>query len=101
MALLNPLAALVISFILLAVMLYKRVAIGVALFFSALLMGILSMTLTDVFSVLAETSVDPITLSLVLVTFGIMILSLLYKETRLLEMLSQSFGGLFKNPKLV
>ncbi len=82
-------------------MLYKRVAIGVALFFSALLMGILSMTLIDVFSVLAETSVDPITLSLVLVTFGIMILSLLYKETRLLEMLSQSFGGLFKNPKLV
>jgi len=101
LALLNPLAALAVSFIFLAVMLYRRVSLGIALSFSAIVMGILSMNLIDVFSVLVVTSVDSITVSLVLVTFGIMWLSLLYKETQALETLSKSFGGLLKNPKLI
>lgn len=101
MALLNPLAALAVSFIFLAVMLYRRVSLGIALSFSAIVMGILSMNLIDVFSILVVTTVDSITVSLVLVTFGIMWLSLLYKETQALETLTKSFGGLLKNPKLI
>ncbi len=67
-------------------------------------MGLLSMELADVVGVhgiLAETTVDPVTVSLVLVTFEIMVLSVLYKETRALESLSLSFRGLLKNPKLI
>jgi len=101
LALLNPLAALAVSFIFLAVMLYRRVSLGIALSFSAIVMGILSMNLIDVFSILVVTTVDSITVSLVLVTFGIMWLSLLYKETQALETLTKSFGGLLKNPKLI
>jgi hypothetical protein len=101
LALLDPLVALAVSFILLAVMLYRRISIGVALVFSALVIGFLSMNPIDVSRVLLETSVNPVTISLVLVTFGIMLLSLLYKETQTLETLSKSFGGLLKNPKLV
>ncbi len=100
MALLDPLAALSISFVLLAVMLYKRVSIGIALVFVAMVMGLLSMNPVNALKALAETSVDPTTISLVLVTFGIMLLSLLYKETQALETLSKSFSGLLKNSKL-
>lgn len=101
MALLGPLAALTISFVLLAVMLYKRVSIGIALVLAAMVMGVLSMNPVRVLTVLVETSVDPIAISLVLVTFGIMLLSLLYKETQALETLSKSFSGLLKNSKLI
>lgn len=101
MALLGPLAALTISFVLLAVMLYKRVSIGIALVLAAMVMGVLSMNPVRVLTVLVETSVDPIAISLVLVTFGIMLLSLLYKETQALETLSKSFSGLLKNSKFI
>jgi len=99
--LLDPLIALVVSFILLAAMLYKRVSIGIALVSSAIILSLLSMNPTDVVRVFFETTIDPITGSLVLVTFGIMLLSLLYKETQTLESLSRSLSGILKNPKLI
>ena len=101
MVLLDPLIALVVSFILLAAMLYKRVSIGIALVSSAIILSLLSMNPTDVVRVFFETTIDPITGSLVLVTFGIMLLSLLYKETQTLESLSRSLSGILKNPKLI
>lgn len=101
MALLEPLLALAASFSLLAFMLYRRVSIGITLVSTAVVMSLLSMDLIDVARVLVETTIDPITITLVSVTFGIMLLSLLYKETRTLESLSRSFGGLLKKPKLI
>jgi len=101
LVLLDPLIALVVSFILLAAMLYKRVSIGIALVSSAIILSLLSMNPTDVVRVFFETTIDPITGSLVLVTFGIMLLSLLYKETQTLESLSRSLSGILKNPKLI
>lgn len=100
----DPLVALVVSFTVLGIMLFKRVSIGVALVCAGLIMGLLSMELADVIGVhgiLAQTTVDPVTVSLVLVTFEIMVLSVLYKETRALESLSTSFRGLLKNPKFI
>lgn len=101
MGLLDPLVALLFSFMLLALMLYKRVSIGVALVSSAFVLSLLSMDLMEVTDVLVETTRDSITISLVLVTLGIMLLSLLYKETAALESLSKSFSGLLRHPKLV
>ena len=99
--LLDPLVALVVSFIFLAAMLYKRVDIGVALVSSAIIMSLLSMGLVGIFKILIETTLNLLTISLVAVTFGIMLLSLLYKETQVLESLSKSLSGLLRNPKLV
>jgi hypothetical protein len=95
------LVALVISFILLAAMLYKRVSIGVALVSTAIILSLLAMNPTEIVGVFLETTTSPLTISLVLVTFGIMLLSLLYKETQALDALSRSFSGLLRNPKLV
>jgi integral membrane protein (TIGR00529 family) len=101
MVLLDPITALLVSFTLLGIMLYKRVSIGVTLVASSIAMSLLSMNLSDVATVFIETSLDPTTISLVLVTIGIMLLSQLYKETHTLDILSRSFGGLFRNPKFV
>lgn len=98
---LDPVTALVVSFILLAAMLYKRVSIGVTLVSTAIILSLLSINPTDIIRVFFETTIDPITISLVAVTFGIMLLSLLYKETQALETLSRSFSGILRNPKLI
>jgi integral membrane protein (TIGR00529 family) len=106
LALLSPMIALGISLVVLAVMLYKRVAIGVALTTAALLLSLLSLDLLneaathDVLRVILDTTRDPVTISLVAVIVGIMLLSLLYRETRFLDKLSQSFSGLVGNPRL-
>jgi integral membrane protein (TIGR00529 family) len=98
--------ALGISFIVLAVMLYKRITIGVALTSAALVLSFLSLDLVneagtpDVFGVIYDTTRDPVTISLVAVIVGIMLLSLLYRETQFLEKLSQSFSDLVGNPRL-
>ncbi|MCK4477369.1 DUF401 family protein [Candidatus Bathyarchaeota archaeon] len=101
LVLLDPVVALVASFVFLAVMLYKRVSIGVTLVSTAIIMSFLSMGLAGVFKVLVETTFNLLTISLVAVTWGIMLLSLLYRETKALESLSRSFSGLLKNPKLI
>jgi len=101
LALLSPLVALIVSFVFLAAMLFKRAGIGVTLVSTAILMSILSMELPQVGEAWVQTTSDPVTISLVSVTFGIMLLSLLYKETKAIEALSESFGGLLKNSKLI
>ncbi len=101
MALLSPLVALVVSFVFLAAMLFKRAGIGVTLVSTAIVMSLLSMELPQISQAWVETTLDPVTMSLVLVTLGIMLLSLLYKETKAIDSLSESFGGLLRNSKLV
>jgi hypothetical protein len=101
LVLVDPLVALVMSFILLAAILYKRVSIGVALVSTSIILSLLAMSSTEIVGVFLETTTSPLTISLVLVTFGIMLLSLLYKETQALDALSRSFSGLLRNPKLV
>ncbi len=101
MPLLDPLLTLVVSFIVLAVMLYRRISIGVTLVSCAIVMSVLTIDLPDVVWVFAETTGDLTTISLVTVTFGIGLLGLLYKETGMLINLSRSIGELLKNPKLV
>lgn len=99
--LLDPLLTLVVSFIVLAAMLYRRISIGVTLVSCAIVMSVLTIDLPDVVWVFAETTRDLTTISLVTVTFGIGLLGLLYKETGMLINLSRSIGELLKNPKLV
>ena len=101
MPLLDPLLTLVVSFIVLAAMLYRRISIGVTLVSCAIVMSVLTIDLPDVVWVFAETTRDLTTISLVAVTFGIGLLGLLYKDTGLLINLSRSIGELLKNPKLV
>lgn len=101
MPLLDPLVTLVVSFIVLAAMLYRRISIGVTLVSCAIVMSVLTIDLPDVVWVFAETTRDLTTISLVTVTFGIGLLGLLYKETGMLINLSRSIGELLKNPKLV
>ncbi|TET57551.1 DUF401 family protein [Candidatus Bathyarchaeota archaeon] len=101
MPLLDPLLTLVVSFIVLAAMLYRRISIGVTLVSCAIVMSVLTIDLPDVVWVFAETTRDLTTISLVTVTFGIGLLGLLYKETGMLINLSRSIGELLKNPKLV
>ena len=50
--------------------------------------------------VFLETSTSALTISLVLATFGIMLISQLYKETGLIGTMSQDFGRLLRNTKL-
>ncbi|MCK4435494.1 DUF401 family protein [Candidatus Bathyarchaeota archaeon] len=101
MPLLDPLLTLVVSFIVLAAMLYRRISIGVTLVSCAIVMSVLTIDLPDIVWVFAETTRDLTTISLVTVTFGIGLLGLLYKETGMLINLSRSIGELLKNPKLV
>lgn len=101
MPLLDPLLVLAVSFIVLAAMLYRRISIGVTLVSCAIVMSVLTIDLLDVVWIFAETTRDSTTIALVTVTFGIGLLSLLYKETGTLNSLSRSIGELLKNPKLV
>ena len=101
MPLLDPLLTLVVSFIVLAAMLYRRISIGVTLVSCAIVMSVLTIDLPDIVWVFADTTRDLTTISLVAVTFGIGLLGLLYKETGMLINLSRSIGELLKNPKLV
>ncbi len=101
MALLDPLAALIFSFAALAIMLYKRVSIATTLISTALVMAVLSMPPLDIIEAIYSTTIDQTTITLVMVTIGIMMLSLFYKETGALNSLSRSFSDIFRNPKLI
>ncbi|MBS7647786.1 MAG: DUF401 family protein [Candidatus Bathyarchaeia archaeon] len=106
MGLLDPVSAIVVSFCLLGVLLYKRVHLGVTLTATALVLALLALNWQNIPSIAYET-VDPstkdglLTLSVVLATFGIMWLSQLYKETGEITRLSESLSKLVKNPKIV
>ena len=101
MALLTPLAAVVVSFCFLGVMLYKRVSIGIALNVTAIILALLSLSWVEIPKLIYETTTDILTISVVLATFGIMLLSQLYSETGIINHLSKSLSGLIRNPKIV
>jgi len=101
LGLIHPLTALIVSFAFLGIMVYKRINLGVTLTFTAILLSVLSMELSEIPSVFLKTSTDTLTISLVSATFGIMLLSQLYKETGVINAMSQSLSDLMKNSKLV
>jgi integral membrane protein (TIGR00529 family) len=97
----NPGLAFVVSLGFLLVLLYKRVHIGITLNATALLLALLSVDWQNIPTVIYETTIDALTIAIVLATFGIMLLSQLYKETRIINNLSESASGLIKNSKIV
>jgi len=101
MGFVDPVIAIIVSLGFLAVLLYKRVNLGIVLNVTALLLALLALELTSIPRLIWETSVNLLTISVVLATFGIMLLSQLYKETGLINRLSESMGRLINNPKIV
>jgi len=97
----NPLTALIVSFCFLGVMIYKRVNLGITLNAAALLLALLVLDLPEIGNVIYETTISPLTISLVVATFGIMLLSLLYKETKVIDVLSESLSKMVNNSKLI
>jgi len=82
-------------------MLYKRVNLGITLVSTALVLSLLSLRLEEIPQILWQTTLDPITVSLVGASFGIMVLSQLYKETGAIDTLSNSLSEMIRKPKLV
>lgn len=101
MGFVEPLTAFVISFILLGILVYKRVGLGITLTLTAIVFGLLSLDSDGVAQVFHRTLLDRVTVSLVLATFGVMLLSLLYRETGLVTVLSRSLSQIVRNSKLV
>jgi len=97
----DPLTALIVSFCFLGVMIYKRVNLGITLNAAALLLALLVLDLPEIGNVIYETTLSPLTISLVVATFGIMLLSLLYKETKVIGVLSESLSKIVNNSKLI
>jgi len=98
---LEPLTAVIVSFCFLGVMLYRRVNIGITLNLTALLLALLSIDWLEIPTIIYETSVDLRTISVVFATFGIMLMSQLYKETKVINDLSESLSRIIKNSKIV
>lgn len=101
MSLINPLLVFAVSIALFVVLLYRRIGLGISLTLAAFLMSLLSLGIFETGTVLIETCVDPVTLTLVFASFFIMLLSLLYKETALVNVLTRSLGGFIKNSKVI
>jgi integral membrane protein (TIGR00529 family) len=97
----DPLTAIIVSFCSLGVMLYKRVNLGITLNATALILAFLSLDLWEIPLKIYDTSTDILTISVVLATFGIMWLSQLYKETGVINSLSESLSRIIKNSKIV
>jgi len=96
----NPLLVFAVSIVLFVVLMYRRVGLGVSLTLAAFLMSLLSLGISGTGTVLLETCIDPVTLTLVFASFFIMFLSRLYKETGLVNVLTMSLGGFIKNSKV-
>jgi len=97
----NPLLVFAVSIVLFVVLMYRRVGLGVSLTVAAFLMSLLSLGISGTGTVLLETCIDPTTLTLVFASFFIMLLSILYKETGLVNVLTRSLGGFIKNSKVI
>lgn len=106
MGFLDPFAAIIVSLAFLIVLLYKRVNLGIVLNATALLLALLALDWQQIPAVIYATT-DPSTLdgilaiSVVIATFAIMLLSQLYKETGMVNDLSDSMGRMINNPKAV
>jgi integral membrane protein (TIGR00529 family) len=101
LGLINPLIAILISIACLIIFLYKRLNLGIALTATAFVLAFLALDWTTIPGIVYQTSIDLPTVSVTLATFGIMFLSQLYKETGIINRLSESIGRLINNPKLV
>jgi len=106
LAILEPLPAIIISFCFLGIMLYKRVNLGITLNATALLLALLSVSWQEIPGIIYatvdyRTSEGLLTISVVLATFGVMLLSQLYKETGEINRLSENLSRIIKNPKAI
>ena len=106
MGLIDPLTALVASLGALVLMLIKRVRLGVALNATAMILALLSINVEDIPRVLYS-SVDPLTidgqlvLSITITSFGIMLLSQLYKDSGAMDSLNKSLKEVLRKPKAI
>jgi hypothetical protein len=102
----DPLAAIIASFCFLGIMLYKRVNLGITLNATALLLALLALEWQKIPKIVYAT-VDystyegQLAIATILATFGIMLLSQLYKETGVINRLSESLSRIIKNPKIM
>ncbi|MGD8506948.1 MAG: DUF401 family protein [Candidatus Bathyarchaeota archaeon] len=101
MGFVEPLLSFAVSFLLLGIMVYKRVSLGITLISAATVLSFLSLEVGTIANVFSKTTTDHVSISLVLATFGTMLLSQLYKETGLVKILSQSLSEILRNSKLV
>jgi integral membrane protein (TIGR00529 family) len=106
LGILDPTTAVIVSFCFLAILLYKRVNLGITLNATALLLALLSVPWQQIpgiiYATLDYTTSDGLlTISVVLATFGIMLLSQLYKETGEINRLSENLSKIIKNPKII
>lgn len=106
MGFVDPAVAIVTALCFLVVLLYKRVNLGIVLTATALFLAFLSLDWAEIPATVYRTT-DPsnfdgrLTISVVVATFAIMLLSQLYKETGMINRLSQSVGKIINNPKIV
>lgn len=101
MSLFNPLLIFAVSIILFLILLYRKVGLGISLTAVAFLMSLLSLGIDGTGTVLLETCRDNTTLSLVFASFFIILMSILYKETGLVDDLTRSLGAFIKNSKII
>lgn len=101
MGFVDPPIAIVVSLCFLILLLYRRVNLGITLNATALILALLALPWQDIPNVVFKTTVDLLTISVVLATFAIMWLSQLYKETGVINRLSESLSRIIKNPKIV
>ena len=97
----NPLIAFVIALAMFAFLLYKRVGLGISLSVTALLLGLLTLGLTQTLQTFLETLEDYNALTVIFASFAIMLLSQIYKETGMINVLTESIGGLIRNSKVI
>jgi integral membrane protein (TIGR00529 family) len=106
LGLVDPAIAIIVSLGFLVLLLYKRVNLGIVLNATALLLALLAINWVDTPKVIYNTTDTQtfdgrLAISVVLATFVIMLLSQLYKETGVINDLSESIGRIINNPKLV
>jgi integral membrane protein (TIGR00529 family) len=101
MSFLNPLLVFAVAIFVFLVLIYQKISLGISLIVSAFLMSFLSLGVWETGTVFAETCVEQTTLTLVFASFFIMLMSMLYKETGLVDDLTTSLGAFIKNSKIV
>lgn len=106
MGLIDPLTALVVSLGLLVLMLVKRLRLGIALNITAIALAFLSVDVQNVPRALYS-GLDPLTidgqlaLSITATSFGIVLLSQLYKDSGTMDLLNRSLESILRNPKTI
>ncbi|MEM3730532.1 MAG: DUF401 family protein [Candidatus Bathyarchaeia archaeon] len=101
MGFVDPVIAILIAFSLLIILLYKRVNLGITLNATAIVLALLAVEWAKIPTIIFETTIDLHTISIVTATFGITLLSQLYKETEILRKLTESISRIINNPKIV